>query len=746
MSSWPKRSAKKKNKAPEVPPPSCWESQSCTKVLCPAHGKTDQACWLIPYTHCGRPSEEDYFQKLAHCLACSHFITRGKSAADGWNFFFAEQLRRFNVKAIEQIYQKEGSFIEILDRIPDGLFTTDKEFRITYFNPAAERITGFCADEAVGMYCKDVFKNPICETDCALKQAVKNETNIQNREYSIRNIEGRQIPIICSTSVFLDEGGQITGGIEIFKEISEQKKLQGEILHREKKYRRIFEGSHDMIYVTNLKGTILDVNLAGVDLLGYPSKNALLNMGSAKGLYLREEDRDRFIELINRDGYVKDFEVDFKKRDGSPLHVLISSRRYQNPDSGDIEFEGIIKDITARQKDEESLRKRNVELSLLNKTAVALNKSMDLTGILKDSLKDILKALHLKKGGVFLIDRDRKKFVLQIGQGLPQPDGDIPGGLIFKDELLKRSLLDDSLKLAPKPAFPPFQVSCPAAGDRDGPWLSGFLITSKGKGLGFFGLQLPPSRQLSPPEIHLLGSLGNLLGSGLENLQLMKTIRRHRQELRGLTEKLFQSQEEERRRIARELHDEAGQALTAVKLGLDRLEEAAPGKDGRLKKEIGEIRKILGRTSSEIRQLSYRLHPTLLRDLGLEPALNLYLNEVADHSKLTINFRMVGFDRRLTPDLETILYRFSQETLTNTLRHGQARNFKLSIIKSYPKIIFVAEDDGIGFDGLVIGRSKRSLGLLGLRERTSLMEGTFQIKSRPGEGTRIRIELPIQES
>ncbi len=237
-----------------------------------------------------------------------------------------------------------------------------------------------------------------------------------------------------------------------------------------------------------------------------------------------------------------------------------------------------------------------------------------------------------------------------------------------------------------------------------------------------------------------------MLGSGLENIQLMKTIRRHRQELRGLTEKLFQSQEEERRRIARELHDEAGQALTAVKLGLDRLEQAAPGENGKLKKEISEIRKILGRTSSEIRQLSYRLHPTLLSDLGLGPALDLYLKEVAGHSNIRINFRMLGFDHRLDPETETILYRFSQEALTNTLKHAQAGVFNLSIIKSYPKIIFLAEDDGIGFDGPVVGRSKRSLGLLGMRERSSLLEGTFQVKSRAGEGTRIRIELPMRET
>ena len=261
----------------------CWEFLNCQKVLCPAFSKKEPDCWLVPRTHCSNATGEDYFEKLTHCLVCSYFLKRGEQHPLGWNVFLAEQLRCYNVKAIEQIYQKEGSFIEILNRIPDGLFTTDREFRITYFNPAAEKITGFSAYDALGMYCKDVFKNNICEVDCALKQAVKKGTNITNREYTITNIEGEKVPIICSTSVFLDNEGQITGGIEIFKDITEQKRLQEEIVQREKKYRRIFEGSHDMIYVTNLEGTIKDVNQAGVEMLGYPNKKALLSLGSAKG-------------------------------------------------------------------------------------------------------------------------------------------------------------------------------------------------------------------------------------------------------------------------------------------------------------------------------------------------------------------------------------------------------------------------------------------------------------------------------
>ncbi|MEJ2478032.1 MAG: sensor histidine kinase, partial [Desulfobacterales bacterium] len=296
----------------------------------------------------------------------------------------------------------------------------------------------------------------------------------------------------------------------------------------------------------------------------------------------------------------------------------------------------------------------------------------------------------------------------------------------------------------PETSYPSFQIRYRATGSQTNLRLTCFLITFKGRAIGFFGLSIPKERVLSLHEIHLMGSLGNFLGGAIENTQMMGTIRKHRRELRQLTGKLFQSQEEERRRIARELHDEAGQSLTAVKLGLDRLEEKHAANDY-LKNEIGEIRQMIQRTASENRRMSYHLHPTLLSDLGLEPALKLYLKEIEKHSNLDIDFQIIGFDRRIGADMETVLYRFSQEALTNALKHSGAENFNLAIIKSYPRIIFLAEDDGIGFDAEIIGQDKRSLGLLGMRERASLLNGIFLLRSSPGSGTRIRIEIPLAE-
>ena len=722
----------------------CWQFYNCFKVLCDAHNNMNIDCWLIPQTHCRNYIFDDYFEKISICLSCEYFKQKGNLHPEGSNFFIAEQLRNFNSKAFEQQFQKEESFVEILNRIPDGLFTFDKDWRINYFNPTAEKITGYYAEDAVGMYCDDVFRMTGIGSGNALRQAINKGVDVHNREYEITDIGGRKIPVICSTSAFRDERGEVLGGLEIFKDITELKILQEEIVNREKKYRRIFEGSHDAIYTSTLEGDILDVNQAGVDMMGYPNKDELLKTGRANRLYKNIKDREKFIDLINRDGYVKDFEVDFCRFDGSSFHALVTSRRYENPETGAVEYEGIIKDITRRKQAEEIIRQRNRELSILNSIAVVLNFTMDLDSILKVTLERLRKNLSLSKGGIFLFEDAENTPIMRAGFGLPEATQKKPAQIEFKDVMLNEYLVQKKTELEPEASFPSFQVRYTAGGEPS-LWLTCYLITSKRKTVGFFGFETTQSKILSIQELHLLGSLGNLLGNAIENAKLMETIGQHRHELRRLTEKLFQSQEEERRRIARELHDEAGQSLTAVKLGLDRLEQKVQAENPALKKDLKDIRNMLVRTSSEIRRLSYKLHPTLLIDLGLEPALELYFKEISEHSNLDIHFNMIGFDKRMDRDLETALYRFSQESLTNTLKHSGAETFTCKIIRSYPNLIFTAEDDGTGFDGKIENQDKRSLGLIGMRERTMLLGGTFQLKGRPGEGVRIRIEIPLTD-
>lgn len=678
-------------------------------------------------------------------MTCEYFQEKGRNHPEGWDVFLARQLKRHFYKAKRLIYQKEESFFEVLNRIPDGLFTTDIDSRINYFNPAAEKITGYPATKAVGMYCKDVFKKKICEPGNPLYNS-NSDDDLNNQEYFITHSDGRKIPVIFSTSVFRDDSGKIVGGLQIFKDITQIHNMQEKIAKRERKYRRVFEGSHDMIYTTNNEGKLLDINDAGVEMLGYRNKQEVLALDHARRLYRNPKDRERFAKRINSDGFVKDYDVDFIKKNGTVIHVLISSRKYENPEKGEVEYEGIIKDITKRKQAEQIIKQKNLELSVLNSVAVALNMTMDMTYILGVTLKNVLRSLRINRGGVFLFDHDHPTARLEVGLGLPPQSLEAEGGIMFKDPKLRKHLLNTEGKVDPEPAFPVFKAKYKTEDGSEISWLSCFLISFKGKSVGFFGLDISPARILSHSEYHHMGSLGNFIGGAIENTQMMQTINRHQEELTRLTKSLYLNQEEEKRRIARELHDEAGQALTAVKLSLERLEREATKSPDKLLEDILEIKKLVARTSSEIRGLSYRLHPTLLVDLGLEPALKLYFKEMAARCDLDINYRLVGYDKRLDMELETVLYRFCQETLVNALNHSGAENFRLSIIKSYPKIIFSAEDDGVGFDGQIGGEDNRSLGLIGMRERATQLGGSFHLFGRPGRGTRIRIEIPFKEA
>ena len=524
-------------------------------------------------------------------------------------------------------------------------------------------------------------------------------------------------------------------------------RLQEDLQDSERRYRCLFEGSKDMIFITFKDGVFQDVNQAAVDLLGYDSKQELLSVGSAEKVYHNTMHWEVFQRQIDRDGFVKDFEAKFKKKDGSLLHCLLSGNAVWGKTNDIIGYQGIAKDITARMDAIQNFRQRHRELWVLNSVAFAMNKTHDLDAVLEIALKKALEVLGLKAGAIFLIDHESAAFVMKSRQGLPVDAHSKAGRFTLHDKSLMNSLLKKDLVLTPEPIFPPFKATLNHPAEHVSIELTCFLITAKEKASGFLALVVPPDKDIvRGQDFHLLGSLGNFLGGAIENASLLQTVARHREELKGLTARLFHSQELERRRIARELHDEAGQALTGINFTLETIHRELSSEQIRIKNHILDVKKHINRTYHDMRRLSYRLHPAILSDLGLEPALDTYLADIARHSDLKVDFKMVGFEDRVDPEIESVLYRISQEALTNTLRHAGARQFKLSIIKSFPRIIFVAEDDGIGFEPGEFSGHKQALGLLSMRERAAMLGGNFTLRTSRGHGTRIRIEIPVKES
>jgi PAS domain S-box-containing protein len=524
------------------------------------------------------------------------------------------------------------------------------------------------------------------------------------------------------------------------------RQLEENLRLSEGKYRRLFEGSADMIFYADRNGVFKDVNPACVHLLGYSSKSELLELASVEQVYAKPMHWMVFKQQIDRQGFVKDFEARFQRADGGSLHCLLSGQAVRDADGEVIGYQGIAKDITARMDAIRNFRQRHRELWVLNSVAFAMNRSQDLDYVLMSALKKVLEVLELSSGLICLIDHAKSEFVLRAKQGFQDLPGDHAAGITLADTILMQALLRKDLALTPEPIFPPFQA---VLRDDRGPFeahLTCFLITAKNKASGFIALDIPSERNITVGyDYHLLGSMGNFLGGAIENKQLLQTIHQHREELKGLTAKLFHSQEVERQRIARELHDEAGQALTGIGFTLDTLENQLADVDGGMRDLVVDVKKQINSTYRELRRLSHQLHPALLTDLGLEPALGAYLRSISSHSTIKIDFEMLGFEDRLTSEIEGVLYRLAQEALTNTVKHSGATRFRLSMIKGYPSIIFIAEDNGCGFDPDNFDTSRPALGLLSMRERVSMLGGRFSLRSTIGTGTRIRIEIPIPE-
>jgi two-component system sensor histidine kinase UhpB len=228
----------------------------------------------------------------------------------------------------------------------------------------------------------------------------------------------------------------------------------------------------------------------------------------------------------------------------------------------------------------------------------------------------------------------------------------------------------------------------------------------------------------------------------IENAQLYTALQVERGRLRALSTRLTQAQEAERTRIARELHDEAGQALTAVRLQLDFVASTLPsGVPSSVRKQIKQAQDLVSRTLQEIRRISIDLRPSLLDDLGLTPALRWQCDHLSRHANLSIHFESKQDSRRLDASVETAVYRAAQEALTNIVRHAQATAVEISLAYQDDRLDLTISDNGRGFPevpGQEIG-----LGLIGIRERLSAVGGALHIDSRPGTGSTLYIQVPL---
>ena len=213
-----------------------------------------------------------------------------------------------------------------------------------------------------------------------------------------------------------------------------------------------------------------------------------------------------------------------------------------------------------------------------------------------------------------------------------------------------------------------------------------------------------------------------------------------RAELKDLSARLVAAQENERRTIARELHDEVGQSLSALRVGLLNLAAAIPaGAEPTLRRQVESLARLAETSVGVVRNITLLLRPSMLDDLGLVPALQWQGREVARTSGIAVNVASEGVSEDLSEEYKTCIYRVVQEALHNSVRHAQATTVRVTVRQISDSLHLTVQDDGRGFDPEI----ERGLGLLGMQERVTHLSGTFHVQSENGRGTLIVVHLPV---
>jgi PAS domain S-box-containing protein len=509
------------------------------------------------------------------------------------------------------------------------------------------------------------------------------------------------------------------------------------------------EAAADGVILIDDQSTLLFVNPAAGRIFGYEPVDILGNkLTSLMPERLRQihlTALERYITTGQRHISWQNVELTGLRKGGREFPMEVSLTEYTS--LGKRFFTGFVRDVTERKQAEEALRVRAGELQVRRARQAALGAEIhaafaskvhgDLRSILQASAESVVRHLDAAFARIWTLNNQENLLELQASAGqytrlngeyarILVGEAHIGGVAQERKPYIANDLVNDPLTEHPEWAEQERIIA-----------LAGYPLIVEGRLVGV--LAMFTRQGLGPDTLEALASVADTIAQGAERKQAEQTLRQANEQLHVLSRRLFQIQEDERRHLARELHDQLGQALTAAKIDLQaaRLEERA------IVRRLDDSIAIIERLLQQVRQLSLELRPPLLDDLGLVPALRWYLDQQAQRADLRVEFFADPALERIDAAIETACFRVAQEALTNVVRHARARTVSVELDWTPEVLHLVVRDDGIGFN-VATAQQGASLGLLGMRERVALVGGELDCKSAPGRGTEVHAFFPVR--
>jgi PAS domain S-box-containing protein len=646
-------------------------------------------------------------------------------------------------RAEEALSYNEERFRLLVEGVNDhAIFMLDPDGRVVSWNEGAQRIKGYEAEEIIGEHFSIFYTDEDVERgypDEVLHLAAA-DGHYEEEGIRVRK-DGSTFWANVVITALRDDAGNLRGFAKVTRDITERKQIERALIESEQQFRQLFENSADALFVHDEQGRFVDCNVQACRVLGYTREELLERTVADVTARLISEAEHREKKgktlweraLRGVPGRIVGFdENELVRKDGStfPVEVGVGAIEY----GGQRMIFASARDISDRKRVEDKLRH---SLGLL----LALREAGHVLGSTLESEEVVTRLLEIMRGVSSLtaavISRPNEEGNMRIWHS---------AGV---DALWPRARFAPEAKSARRAALEDqeqrlFHLRHPSSEDR---LLTSLMLPLRAKDRVVGVMEVYGPKALGEGDtVEILSSLASQAASALENALLHEELEEREHALQDLVGKLLRTQEEERRRVAYEVHDGLAQVAAAAHQHLQTYAKRYPLSGERRERDLQRILRLVRGTVSDARRIIANLRPTALDDLGLAAAISLEVDHLRKEG-YQVDYEDDLGDVRLKQTLEIALFRVAQEALTNMRKHAQTGQVRIALRRRGEMVRLEVQDSGKGFDQnashLQNGPGER-VGLAGMRERVGMLGGKLEIQSQPGVGTSITATVPSE--
>jgi PAS domain S-box-containing protein len=583
----------------------------------------------------------------------------------------------------------------IVESSDDAIVGTDTSGTVTDWNKGAERLFGYLASEAIGRHISFLAATDHPDDGQGILKKAMNGDVVKHYETVRQRKDGTRVDVSLTVSPIVDAEGRFVGASGIARDITERKQAEEALRKSEERFRMAAQAGRMFAYEWDVATDVIVRSPEAAKIVGMEETAQIT--GQQILARVHPDDRERLIAAVTALSPDKpDLKISYRieRPDGTVIWVDRNSRAYFDEQGGMLRVVGMVVDITERKLAEEMLRRSEERLRLAQKVARIGTFEWNIeTGV--NIWTPELEAMYGLAPGSF--DKTQTSF-----ETLVHPDD---RGRVIE-------WVDDALKTG-RPNTGEWRVIWP---DGSLHWIAGrwqAFMSQSGEAVRMIGVNMDVTDQ-----------------------------KRAQEEIAGMTRKLVEAQEQERARIARELHDDINQRVALLSIELDELRLKRDDLPTGVRARMDGLQLLASDISTDLHALSHELHSSKLDHLGIVRAMTSWCKEFGDRQKLKIDFKSRHVPK-LSQEISICLFRVLQEAAYNAVKHSGAKRIEVQLVENSGEIHLNVSDSGKGFDIEAAGQS-HGLGLTSMRERVRLVGGTIAIESEPTGGTKIHVRVPLE--